>query len=853
MNLQISLYVILLLVGATILVLSAFHVLRRRMHVAASRTGAILLLAGSVWMIAFALEFASQDLPGVILASKAQFPGIVSVPVLWFVYVFQYTGHDRWLTRRVLLLMSVVPVAALVLAWTNESHHLIWARIELNTDSPFRMARDTWGVGFYVLVAYIYTVVLIANGQVLRTLFRSRRIYRWQMIALLAAVLLPLAASTLDVFHWSPVPDIDMTALALVVTGPITAFSLYRLRLGDIVPVAREQVVESMGDVVMVVDAQHRLLDLNRAAEELLGAAASRALGYYLAQLSSDLSAFLETSLENTGESQQVKFYNAKSGTRQTYDIRCTPMRDWRNSLIGTVIVLRDVTDRVKTEETLLRLSNAVQTSTDGILVTDLEGTIVDVNPAAMRLYGTDDINNLIGTSSFELLAPEDRLKARETTPLILKNGYIERQSYHAYTKIGDRIPVEVSIAVVKDLSDKPSGFVSITRDITDRVLMEMALDRDRKAFRIIAEVATQATDVSDLCYRILSGLINVLSFDSGTVRLYEEITGVLSLAAVVGQGLEDREDELPPQHISDPDYLAAHVARTRSAIFVQDTEVHDLPPRLLDRLRQFGVRAFISWPIIGSQDNLLGTVHLLSSAPRMMQGADENFFRTVAGMFATVLERKQAEDLIKASLREKEVLLKEIHHRVKNNLQIISSLLSLQAGQAQGEVAATYLSDSQRRVRAMALIHEKLYQSNDISRIDFGEYLSSLVNGLIGSHGSLPVQIQVDVSDIQLGLNSAIPCGLIVNELVSNALKHAFPDGNGGNISVGLDQDGERLRLTVADDGIGISDGVDIRSSETLGLQLVQSLVEQIDGELTLNHRGGASFEIAFVDHAQR
>jgi PAS domain S-box-containing protein len=214
------------------------------------------------------------------------------------------------------------------------------------------------------------------------------------------------------------------------------------------------------------------------------------------------------------------------------------------------------------------------------------------------------------------------------------------------------------------------------------------------------------------------------------------------------------------------------------------------------------------------------------------------------------ITERKRAEEKIRASLREKEVLLKEIHHRVKNNLQIISSLLYLQATRTEHPGAISALRESRNRIKSMALIHERLYQSPNLASVDMGEYTRNLVSDLQRSHsiGERAVRLRLDIEDIPLGITEAIPCGLIINELVSNALKHAFPKGRAGEITIGLQRGGaNQVTLTVSDNGIGLPEQVDFRKSPSLGLTLINSLVEQLGGTIELDRSGGTAFTITF------
>jgi PAS domain S-box-containing protein len=220
------------------------------------------------------------------------------------------------------------------------------------------------------------------------------------------------------------------------------------------------------------------------------------------------------------------------------------------------------------------------------------------------------------------------------------------------------------------------------------------------------------------------------------------------------------------------------------------------------------------------------------------------------ANLLQEVDERKRTEKLLQALLEEKDVLLREVYHRVKNNLQIISSLLSLQTRTVTDPRILEVLNDSQNRVRSMALIHEKLYQSDNLAQVNFRDYLHSLVPSLLRSyhHSGGAITLQLEVEDTPIALELAIPCGLIVNELVTNALKYAFPGERNGTLRVELHQTADHLNLLrVADDGVGLPPGLDITHAQTLGLQLVNSLVAQVEGTLACERQNGTAFVISF------
>lgn len=218
------------------------------------------------------------------------------------------------------------------------------------------------------------------------------------------------------------------------------------------------------------------------------------------------------------------------------------------------------------------------------------------------------------------------------------------------------------------------------------------------------------------------------------------------------------------------------------------------------------------------------------------------------------ITSRKTAERKVQEALQEKEVLLREVHHRVKNNLQVVSSLLSLQARSTTDPHARKVFEESQGRVQSMALIHEQLYESNSFAAVDFSNYLRQLAAQLVRSQevSADRVDVKVEVDGVQLSIDVAVPCGLIVNELLTNALKYAFPEGRNGSVRIRVShQPDASVTLTVSDDGVGLPPGVGFWNTKTLGLRLVRSLVRQLDGEIELSGPPGASFRIRFAPGA--
>jgi PAS domain S-box-containing protein len=255
------------------------------------------------------------------------------------------------------------------------------------------------------------------------------------------------------------------------------------------------------------------------------------------------------------------------------------------------------------------------------------------------------------------------------------------------------------------------------------------------------------------------------------------------------------------------------------------------------------GIFGEINAPLKGVNRSLWGKAVPLYDDKGTINGAIE--------VIRDITESKKAEKEVIESLHEKELLIKEIHHRVKNNMQIVSSLLNLQTNYVDEEETVDVLKESQNRVRSMAMIHEELYQSGDLTHINFVNYVKNLVQKLLYAYNIDEAIINpiLEVEDINLNMETAIPCGLIISELVSNSLKYAFPNGMTGEIYISLKLKEEILELIIRDNGIGLPENLDFNQLDSLGLLLVQNLTEQIDGDLKINGKNGTEFIIIFKE----
>ncbi len=355
------------------------------------------------------------------------------------------------------------------------------------------------------------------------------------------------------------------------------------------------------------------------------------------------------------------------------------------------------------------------------------------------------------------------------------------------------------SVVPVKGSESKPEGILLLIQDVTERNKTEIALSGSEERYRSLIEQASEGiflADADGFYTDVNTAACEMLGFSR------DELLGK-NLIEIVPPD----EDEQRPLEFNA--LRSNRVCRMNSYLKRKD-----------------------------------GTLIPVEISAKMI--GDDKFLAIVRDM----TEQKRYEDAILSSLREKEILLKEVHHRVKNNLQVISSLLSLQARSTEEDRMVEVLRESQNRVKSMALVHEKLYRSGDLENVDLSGYIRSLVDFLRKSYhsGMGAVSFRLDLDKAIIGIDKAIPCGLIINELVSNCLKYAFPSGRPGEVSICLKSDKDMITLTVEDNGVGMPADLNGPAAKSLGLSLVFNLVKQIKGHMAIDHSSGTKFKITFA-----
>ncbi|NEP83297.1 MAG: PAS domain S-box protein, partial [Okeania sp. SIO3B3] len=272
------------------------------------------------------------------------------------------------------------------------------------------------------------------------------------------------------------------------------------------------------------------------------------------------------------------------------------------------------------------------------------------------------------------------------------------------------------------------------------------------------------------------------------------------------------------------------------------------LPPNFLEQELYYINQAILTGKLQVYEREIIRYGKVRYEELRIVSNGEEE----VSIIVRDITERKQAEEQIKQSLAAKEVLLKEIHHRVKNNLNIISNLLDLQSHSITDEILLHLFNDAKKRIQTMGLIHEQLYKGNHLGKVDFSEYIKQLVNNIFFSCQSNYNRINpiIKVDAILLNLETAVPCGLLINELLMNTFKHAFPEGRVGEVQIAMSKDiDQKLVLEVCDNGIGIPSTVNWETSNSLGLKLVRLLAKQLNGTITFDTSKGTSVSLIFSE----
>jgi len=520
-----------------------------------------------------------------------------------------------------------------------------------------------------------------------------------------------------------------------------------------------------------------------------------------------------------------------------------------------------DITDLRRAEQELLAQKDLAQKYLDiaGVMFVAIgrDQRVTLVNRKACEALGYP-AENIQGANWFDMFIPERLREDVRSVFNSMMRGEVTAAEYFENTVLtasGEERLIAWHNTILKDASGAITGTLSSGEDITERRKSEEDLHGQLALNMALAGISgsiiSRSFSVTETAYMVLEYARLLSDSEYGFVSEIDKDTGDNIAHAVVkmADGWPFAENENAVIFGKDGDGLYpglwGHALNTRREFFTNDPGNH---PASGGGGVHPAITRFLSVPVMYG-GSLIGQIALANSLKEYSL-EDLRTARRLASIYAMAIVRFRDERMLVKSLEEKTVLIKELHHRVKNNMQVVSSLISLQAQRIDNEKYRSIFMESSNRIQAMAMVHEKMYNSGDVAQIDFSRYVREIAERLLYSFSREPEQVTLDVEvrDIFLGLDEAIPCGIILNELITNAFKHAFRDGRRGRLSISFVKlDDGRRRLGVHDDGPGIPEDVIGSAEKSLGMQIVSALTRQLDGTISISSSNGTRVELVF------
>lgn len=566
---------------------------------------------------------------------------------------------------------------------------------------------------------------------------------------------------------------------------------------------------------LVVIDTDRNILDVNKIRP---GGKKEDYLGVNIFSFVSEESkTIMKKAIDNLFDTQIPQRYHTSRVLENSevlyYSSLIIPIVE-NNKVVAAIIEARDVTDEVniynELKESEEKYRTLVEIFQDAIIVSN-GGLVRFANPVALKLFGAEKPEQLIGKTTIDLFHPDYHKRIIETVNTIRSaNSSATTIDEKIITLDGTIIDVEV-VATSVVFQGQPSIHV-VLRELSYRKKMDSLLKmKDQNTF-----LARHAELVPGLIFQYQVFPDGRFMFPYASKKIWDTF-------------------ELTPEDVRYDASLAF------SRVYVEDRE------NIVRSIRE-SMKTLNDWDYEFRVNLPSKGIRWLSGHAKPEKLEDGSFIWH--GYYYDITDRKIILEQINQSLQEKEVLLKEVHHRVKNNLQVISSILNLQSSYVKDEATLNVLRESQNRIKSMAFIHESLYQADNFSSINFSDYVINLLQNLMQSYSKLnqTVKLNVDLQTVFLNLDLAIPCGLIINEIVSNALKYAFPENKEGDeIIIMMKTEGDNLKLILGDNGVGLPQNIDYKNTESLGLQLVVTLVGQLNGSVELDNTNGTQYTILF------
>jgi PAS domain S-box-containing protein len=881
-----------LLVSAMVCAALALFAWRHRRVPAA--TGFVLLMASSsAWALFYGLYRASADFRGKLLLAQATQAGAIVVPLAWAVFALRYTRRERWLTPRALILLSAIPLLTLVMALTNPLHHAFWTRFALVERGGYAAIDSVNGWGFWLHVGYSWALLSLAVAMVALRALRSTHLYRRQAAAIVLAAAVPWIGNVLHLSQTVRFPANPMPFL-FALSGAVFFWAIFRLRLLDLVPVAREALVEEMPDGVVVVDEGGRVMDLNPAARELLGIT-GEVVGRPAAQVLAPIAAALAQGANGAGAGA-IRLTLGEGAARRHVDVRVRPLYA-AGADSGRLLVIRDITEAERREGTLVLqrayLDQLFEAAPEGLALLDAEDRVMDVNGEWVRLFGWQR-QEAAGRTINELIVPPAlSTEGQQLTARVIAG---EKAELETVRQARDGRQVDVHVTGTPVFADgRQVGTWGIYRDISrrkaaDRMRAEL-LERERRAREeaeaaerraaFLAEVGTLLTATFDYqtVFRQLARmtvprladycLIDEVEPDGGTRR----VAVAHADPAAEARLLADVRN--PPD--ADPERRPVlRVVQTGEPMLVPE-----VTPELVERLAvderhrerwtasEAAPRSFIIVPLT-ARGRTLGTITLVSTQPGRRFGAAElGVAQEVARRAALTIDNARLYHEAREALRARDSVLGVVSHDLRNPLTAI--LLNVDAALGAGELPRAAREAMEGVVLSAQAMDRMIQDLLEVARIEAGQLRlepapcapADLVGEALGLMEPLAeergIRLAAAVDDCPAVRADRDRVLQVFSNLVGNALKFTPA---GGTVTVGAAPEDDAVRFWVRDTGPGIApDDVDRlwepfwqaegparRSGAGLGLPIARGIVEAHGGRVGVESELGVGTTFRFT-----
>lgn len=864
-------YTYVLFAGGIVALLGSLYAWRRGVH--KSQALIVSKVALFVWLVGYGFEIGFSDLSSKVFWARVQYLGIVTVPVTWFAFAMIYTGRERWIQPRTIALLTGLPLVTLVLVWTNGMHGLIWSRTAIGPSGMF-LELD-YGPWFWIHLAYSYLLVLLGAGLLISGVSRSIHLYQHQSLALLAAAVLPLLSNAFYVLGFGPLPNLDWTPFAFLFSIGVFFLALFRYRLLDIVPVARDAIVDGMNDGVLVIDLQNRIVDLNPAAQRILGLSTETTIGKDVLKDTNSVINFPGDyhKRETLGEIEV-----GDGAGRRYYESKLSPLESSSGNSAGYLVTLHDVTERrqsggkvrelnedleKRVEERTSQLKtlvaelqeserdvrrreehfrSLVQNASDIIMVLEVDGNITYESPSIERVLGHKP-ENLMNESAFDYIHPEDRDRVQEFFSERLQHlgtepSPIEFRFRHAdgtwrcLEAIGTNLTSEADIG----------GVVVNSRDITERKQIESSLRQSLDMLLAVyntGQILSSTLEPEEVGTRVLEIMQRIANLTSAVIVRENQRGELVIWRSVSLQGLWEKarfSEEAVNARQAAFESQEHRAFRLRHPGSGRNLDGLCLP--LKTRERTIGVLEVYGTEDLTRQE----TLGVLISLAAQTAGALEN-----ARLYQDLTEREQrmrdlVGELISAQEEERKRIAYEIHDGLTQVAIAAHQRLQIFADDhPPGSVLKKGELD-----RALDLVQRTVGEARQViadlrptALDDFGLTTAlRLYTEELFSEG-WRVEFEENVGEERLDATIETALYRVAQESLTNARKHAQTT----SAVVKLERLSQKVRLQVRDWGRGFDpDSVSDKNGpgERVGLSSMRERIALLGGELEIQSRPG-------------